>query len=70
MCSLTSKEVENLYLKGCQAEADESVGIVFLPEKKVRGLDLDQSIWHSLTDAACGAIELYNQCYSSCPNQP
>ncbi|XP_046642173.1 uridine diphosphate glucose pyrophosphatase NUDT22-like isoform X2 [Daphnia pulicaria] len=68
LCSLTSKEVENLYLKSCQAEADESLGIVFLPEEKVRGLDLDQSIWHCLTDAACGAIKLYSQCYSICPS--
>ena len=66
---MTSNEVEALYLQSSQSEADESVGIVFLPEENVRQQNLEPSVWHSLTDAACGAIELYSQCYSSAPNK-
>lgn len=62
-CSLTSKQVEERYSLNTQPEADESLGIVFLPEEEVRAKKLEPSIWHTLTDAACGAIELYHQCH-------
>ncbi|KAK4003540.1 uridine diphosphate glucose pyrophosphatase NUDT22 [Daphnia magna] len=69
LCSLTSEEVEELYSKNCQAEADESIGIVFILEEKIRTQVLEQHVWNNLTDAACGAIELYSRCYSVSPNK-
>ena len=67
-CSLTSKEVEVLYSQNSQSEADESVGIVCFPEEDIREQRLEPSVWKSLTDASCGAIELYGRYYSKCPN--
>ena len=59
--------MEALYSKGSQSEADESLGIIFLSEESVRNKDLEPSVWLSLTDACCGAIELYSRCYTNYP---
>ena len=63
-CSLKSEEIETLYSHSTQLEADESVGIIFIPEEHVKNRKLEQHVWDNLTDAACGAIELYNQCHA------
>jgi len=67
-CSLNSDEVETLYSVRSQVEADESEGIIFIPEEHVRRKKLEEDTWKNLTDATCGAIELYNRCYDNSSN--
>lgn len=50
---------------GTQTEADESDGIIFISEEHIRSQKLEEDTWRNLTDATCGAIELYNRCYGS-----
>ena len=64
-CSLNSQEVEALYMLGTQTEADESDGIISISEEHIRSQKLEEDTWRNLTDATCGAIELYNRCYGS-----
>lgn len=61
-CSLTSEEVAHFYGQGTQSEADETTGILFFAKEDLRSLNLQVNILSSLTDMACGMVELYNRC--------
>jgi hypothetical protein len=58
---LTSEEVEKYYSRGTQAEADETVGIIFVAKDDLHRQELNENFWSNLTDSACGAIELFSR---------
>ncbi|XP_024139005.1 uridine diphosphate glucose pyrophosphatase NUDT22 [Oryzias melastigma] len=57
-CSLTSKEIQELYWKG-GAEANESTDVVFLSRAEVLQLNSSSPLWSELCPSAKGAVLLY-----------
>uniref|UniRef100_H2LA34 Nudix (nucleoside diphosphate linked moiety X)-type motif 22 n=1 Tax=Oryzias latipes TaxID=8090 RepID=H2LA34_ORYLA len=57
-CSLTSKEVQELYWKG-GAEANESTDVVFLSRAEALQLSSSSPLWSELCPSAKGAVLLY-----------
>lgn len=57
-CTLTSKEIRDLYLKGSQAEADETTNIRLLPLSEVLQMTVDHELWKMMAPSCKGCISL------------
>lgn len=64
-CKLNAKEVEALYTKGSQSEADETTAILFVDVECISQLHLDTELWSDMAPSAKGCILLYQSAMTS-----
>ena len=58
---MSSEEIQTLYEKGCQEEAEETTAITFISMDKIPTLHENISVWPLMAPSAKGCVMIYQE---------